>query len=134
MFTYLWNGLMSVWNSIQSWVSEKISWLANQLTFWRSSQAQMSSGGSSGSSSNVPKYAVGTPFVPSDQLAFLHKGEMVIPAQYNPMNPDNNLQSMPLATEQHFHIGKLEFPNVRTAEEVKRAIIDLPRVTVQYTG
>lgn len=31
----------------------------------------------------IPGYAVGTPWVPEDGLAYLHKGEAVIPAQYN---------------------------------------------------
>lgn len=32
----------------------------------------------------VPHLAVGTPFVPKDMLAVVHKGEAVIPAQFNP--------------------------------------------------
>jgi hypothetical protein len=31
----------------------------------------------------VPRYAQGTPYVPNDGLAFLHKGEAVIPASMN---------------------------------------------------
>ena len=31
----------------------------------------------------VPKYDVGTPFVPNDQLAMVHRGEAIIPAKYN---------------------------------------------------
>lgn len=32
------------------------------------------------------KYEQGTPYVPSDQIALLHKGEMVVPKENNPMN------------------------------------------------
>lgn len=32
----------------------------------------------------IPKYDVGTPYVPNDQLAMVHKGEMIVPAKYNP--------------------------------------------------
>lgn len=32
---------------------------------------------------DVPQYAAGTPYVPENQFAFLHKGEAVIPAEYN---------------------------------------------------
>lgn len=31
-------------------------------------------------------YAEGTPFVPSDQVALIHQGEMIVPASQNPMN------------------------------------------------
>lgn len=31
-------------------------------------------------------YAKGTPWLPEDQLAMIHKGEMVVPSEYNPMN------------------------------------------------
>lgn len=32
------------------------------------------------------KYEQGTPYVPTDQIALLHKGEMVVPKDQNPMN------------------------------------------------
>lgn len=41
----------------------------------------------------IPSYAVGTPYVPEDQLALLHEGEMVTPKQYNP-----NARAMTQAT------------------------------------
>lgn len=34
--------------------------------------------------SNIPTLAVGTNFVPADTLAYIHKGEAVIPREYNP--------------------------------------------------
>lgn len=37
---------------------------------------------SSTSTASVPSYDVGTPFVPNDQLAMVHKGEMIIPRKY----------------------------------------------------
>ena len=38
-------------------------------------------------------YAKGTPFVPEDQLAMIHEGEMVVPAQYNPYNSANDFKA-----------------------------------------
>lgn len=38
------------------------------------------------------QYALGTPYVPEDQLAFIHEGEAIIPKENNPYNiPDYNL-------------------------------------------
>jgi hypothetical protein len=35
-------------------------------------------------------------------------------------------------TEQHFHINKLEFPNVRDSKDIENAILNLPRIAIQY--
>lgn len=32
----------------------------------------------------LPSYAVGTPYVPHDQIAQIHEGEMIVPKEYNP--------------------------------------------------
>lgn len=37
-------------------------------------------------SATMPSYAVGTNYVPNDQLAMIHKGEAIIPAKYNTYN------------------------------------------------
>jgi hypothetical protein len=34
-------------------------------------------------------FATGTPFLEQDTLALVHKGEMIIPARYNPENNPN---------------------------------------------
>ena len=40
------------------------------------------------------KYKQGTPWVPDDQLALIHKGEMIVPEEHNPNNPKNLAKSM----------------------------------------
>ncbi len=87
IFNSVWDGLKDIWRSISSWVSDKVSWIADKLAFWRKSEKEMSS---SSVSTSTPSYDVGTPFVPADGLAYLHKGEAVIPAQYNPFTTTNN--------------------------------------------
>lgn len=48
----------------------------------------------------VPSYDVGTPYVPNDQLAMLHEGEMVVPKQYNP-NARAMAQAATIGQSQH---------------------------------
>lgn len=93
IFTGLWDGIKSIWTGISSFISEKVSWIQNMLSSWLSAKAMMGGGGDSTTSSNIPAYAVGTPFVPSTQLAIVHKGEAIIPAQYNPFNQKNRTAS-----------------------------------------
>lgn len=38
------------------------------------------------SEGNIPLYKLGTPYVPNDQLSYLHEGEAVIPAMENPFS------------------------------------------------
>jgi len=87
IFTAIWDGIRSVWENLSSWITEKVNWLQDKLSFWRSSQSEMSS--ADDNDGNNPAYAQGMPFVPETGLALLHAGEMVVPAQYNPYNPAN---------------------------------------------
>ena len=94
MFNWVFDGLKSVWENISKWMSEKVEWLTDKLTFWKKGKDEMSDSTTikSGSSYEA-SYAVGTPFVPNDQIALIHKGEAVIPAALNPFNPANNLSN-----------------------------------------
>lgn len=74
----LWDGMRSIWNSISSWVSDKVNWLVDKLTFWRSANEEMASGSSSDTDGS---HAAGLPYVPYDgYIAELHKGETVLSA------------------------------------------------------
>ena len=71
IFSALWDGLVSVWNSIASWIVDKVNWLADKLAFWRRGNSEMSG----------ESHAGGLPYVPYDNYpAILHRGESVMTA------------------------------------------------------
>ena len=71
IFGALWDGLVSIWNSIATWVSDKVNWLIDKLAFWRKGSGEM--GGEA--------HAGGLPYVPYDNYpALLHRGETVLNA------------------------------------------------------
>lgn len=47
----------------------------------------------------TPQYAQGTPWVPDTQVALIHEGEMVVPADKNPLNSDNTSNAVGLPTD-----------------------------------
>ncbi|MET4238625.1 hypothetical protein ABIB07_001843 [Bradyrhizobium sp. RT10b] len=55
---------------------------------------------------NVPKLAVGTPWVQSDGLAYLHRGERVVPAAVNA--PDGSGAGPGGATHHHWNVQALD--------------------------
>ncbi len=138
LFRWMWDGLKSIWSGITDWVSDTIDWLKDKLMFWRKSQSEMSSSGTTVVTGgySIPSYDIGTPFVPSDQLAFVHRGEAIIPAKYNPNNPENSSKStIPVTqtTENHFHIGKLELPNVTNNNGVENLVNGLSTYAIQWS-
>ena len=74
----LWDGMRSIWESISSWVSDKVNWLVEKLMFWRSTKEEMADGSDT---SPDGSHAAGLPYVPYDgYIAELHKGETVLSA------------------------------------------------------
>jgi N-acetylmuramoyl-L-alanine amidase len=47
----------------------------------------------------TPQYAQGTPWVPDTQVALIHEGEMVVPADKNPLSSDNTSNAVGLPTD-----------------------------------
>ena len=71
IFSFLWDGLASVWQSIRDWVVDKVNWLADKLAFWRKGSDSM----------DGESHAGGLPYVPYDNYpAMLHRGETVLTA------------------------------------------------------
>lgn len=86
IFTSLLNGVKSAWTSVQSYVTEKVNWLKDKVTFWNSSSSKMSTNGShAGGINNIPY---------DGYIAELHKGERVLTAsENNALNSQNNTSS-----------------------------------------
>lgn len=90
----LWNSLGGVvtdaWDNAKSIVVRSINGIIEKINSVISSINGVASAGGSltGISApqipSIPKLATGTNYVPNDTLAFLHKGEAVVPAKYNP--------------------------------------------------
>lgn len=61
---------------------------------WDSTIAQIMAGAPANTKYKkfTPSYDVGTPWVPEDQLAMVHKGEMIIPKKYNPINSGESVK------------------------------------------
>lgn len=75
------DGLKNVWSSISGWVTEKVDWIKNKLSVWKSASKDMDS--SSNPSSYIDgSHKSGLDSVPWDgYIAELHKGERVLTAQ-----------------------------------------------------
>lgn len=79
IYTFLWDGLKSIWDSISSWVTDCVNWLVDKVTFWKNESAKVNQGDSGGT-----PHASGLDYVPYDGYrAILHEGEAVLTKQEN---------------------------------------------------
>lgn len=71
----------------------------------------------------INSYAVGTNYVPEDQLAFIHKGEAVVPKKYNTgsYQPSNNDETNYLLNQVINAINNIEINPYTTVKDVGKA-------------
>jgi len=119
---------IGVFEDVTNAIKTAIDW----LTFWDNKEPKKKTltveEKRTGVGGNVPQYAVGTPFVPNDQLALIHKGEAIIPAKYNPFNKSNNMQSLGgsspvLNTELHIHMPLQNAVTEETARKIAQVAV-----------
>lgn len=92
-----WNGIRNWWNSL---------WGKNNTP------EPSAPSGPNGESWQGASYAVGTKYVPNDQLAMVHKGEAIIPAKYN--NPSTFGGGDNPALRETLNAMNSEIANLRT--------------------
>ena len=76
-----------------------------------------------------PAYAQGTPYVPEDGLAMLHKGEMVIPAAYNPAGRSASAGGQNDEVVQELRALRVEVVELRTQQ--KGETLDQQRINLR---
>lgn len=122
---YIKDGLSATWDSLSSWVSDKVAWLKDKLLFWRSGQDEMggtTSGGGAGRRGVDGSHALGLNYVPFDgYIAELHKGERVLTAKEARQSAGGNITN-------NFRIAKME---VRSDADIAAVADKLYRKQVQ---
>lgn len=72
-----------------------------------------------------PSHALGTPFLPQDEVALIHQGEMIVPADKNPLSSATNTTTVPLMPNNDDIIEALRWLGsiiTRNSESIEQAI------------
>ena len=78
----------------------------------------------------IPKFAVGTNYIPNDMVAMLHEGEAVVPKAYNPAaGGDSNSALLDEMRAMRAEIAALRASAADTADNTKRTASTLVNVT-----
>lgn len=80
-------------------------------------------------------YAQGTPWVPDDQIALIHKGEMVVPADYNPYSYVKNISRVKNTSETNLiDMNKWQETVIYAAKEIADNIKYTVEIPVSMDG
>lgn len=78
LFNSLWNGMKGVWDDISSWVTDKVEWLIDKVTFWDNESKNLDTPRQTSNGSRVSgSYAAGLDYVPRDMNVQVHEGESI---------------------------------------------------------
>lgn len=85
---------------------------------------------------NIPKLAVGTNYVPEDQLAYIHKGEAVIPKKFNSQEyfGGSDAETKLLLQEIREAVDRIEINPYTTIKDVGQASINYVKAKERQTG
>lgn len=81
---------------------------------------------------NMPSYAVGTPYVPNDGVAMLHRGEAVLTRSENASMSVNSGRMVSLLGTLITKVSGLEYDMKRTADSSQRTVAELEDITGGY--
>lgn len=77
LFNSLLDGMKSVWDSIYDWVTDKIDWLVDKITFWDNESKNFSGPYPSEGGRVSGSYAAGLDYVSRDMTVQVHEGESI---------------------------------------------------------